>query len=623
MEENNKKVPLPDNEQERLKALQSYNILDSESEERFDRLAKLASEICQTPISLVSLMDEERQWFKSKVGIDVDETPREISFCQYAILDNKTLEVQNALEDKRFYDNILVAGDPKIRFYAGHPLTDKNGYNLGTLCVIDTVPKKLTEGQLNALEILAKEISDVIQSRKEQLLLKEYEKFFELSLDFMCIAGYDGFFKKINPTFTERLGYTEEELLANPFTSYIHEEDLDATYKEMESLADGNKTIGFENRYRTKNGDYIWLHWTAYPDPVTGQLFSVAHDITRLKEYEKFFELSLDFMCIGGLDGYFKKINPTFSEQLGYTDEEILKFPFTDLIYEEDLEATYKEMEKLGEGERTIGFENRYRKKDGSYLWLHWTAHPEPRTGQLFAVAHDITTLKDYEKRLEKSNEQLNNFSYVVSHDLKAPLRAISTLASFLEEDLEGKLDEETKQNFELLKSRVQRMETLIQGVLTYSRIGRKNIQIEKCDTKAVLEDVIDNLEIPEGFNITIPDVLPIVIYSKVQLTQVFQNLISNAIKYHHQSSGEVSISLNENPSEYVFSVQDNGPGIEEIYHTKIFGIFQTLHSKDEFESTGIGLSIVKKIIEEHGGTIKVESELGKGAKFSFTVPKN
>jgi GAF domain-containing protein len=160
-------------EQARLEALEQYEILDTEAENEFDALTKLASYICQTPISLVSLVDMHRQWFKSRVGLDVSETPREVSFCAHAIREDGVFEIPNALEDDRFRNNALVLGDPNIRFYAGAPLVDSNGFKLGTLCVIDRKPRHLTPEQRDALKTLADEVMARFELRKKEIVLKE------------------------------------------------------------------------------------------------------------------------------------------------------------------------------------------------------------------------------------------------------------------------------------------------------------------------------------------------------------------------------------------------------------------------------------------------------------------
>jgi signal transduction histidine kinase/CheY-like chemotaxis protein len=223
---------------------------------------------------------------------------------------------------------------------------------------------------------------------------------------------------------------------------------------------------------------------------------------------------------------------------------------------------------------------------------------------------------------LKKRNQELDNFAYVTSHDLKAPLRAIANLAAWLSEDLEGQIPEENQQQLRLMQSRVKRMDGLIQGLLEYSRVGRKKTPIKTINVKDVIQEAINSLSIPPEFKIVVAPNMPTLITEVLSLQQVFSNLISNAIKYHPTNLGKITISVAEQAHFHEFGVSDDGLGIDPQYHDRIFTIFQTLQPRDTIESTGIGLSIVKKIVEGQGGKIRVESQLGEGASFYFTWRK-
>ncbi|HEY4619217.1 MAG TPA: PAS domain S-box protein [Flavobacterium sp.] len=1040
--------PLPANELDRLKALESYSIMDSLPEKEFDALTQLASYICGTPIALVSLLDEDRQWFKSSVGLDVSETPRDISFCQYAIMGDEVYEVDNALENELFANNPLVTGDPNIRYYAGAPLRDSNGINLGSLCVIDTKPNKLSEEQKKALTILADQVMVLLCLREKndefQEIQKEFQNFIELSKDMVCIANVDCKFIKVNPAFTKVLGYSKEDLEGEPFTDFIHPEDLEKTYKEVEKLSHGNKTISFENRYRTKKGQYLVLSWNASPDPETGNLYCIARDMTIEKQREKeILDITSDLTAILNasefsmiateLDGTIKEFNRGAELLLGYKAEEVIgkaspaifhvldevmkrsedltielgekvelgfatfvakacksgvadshewtyvrkdgsSFPvqlsvtaiksvlgevtgylgiakditkekeaevnllnsnnlldesqsiaktgswkfdlitkdliwskgnykifefeelpanrlyaayrkllrpetlarldkaieksvstgqnfefLTDItfsdnrvkyiltlgqliknefgeivaaqgstqditektlaeqnlinsntlldesqriakigswkfntitkdlmlskghstifeldgvpadqlynayrarIHDDDLaklDEFDKNVIKTGEDYKTnyrilfpdnrikyiqeigqpfknekgeiIGLQgsildvtqktlaeqkiaekakeindvrsaldesaivtiadrkgiitfvndkfcsvsqydrdelighyhyvgnpeyqlNKFvkniwttiasgkvwkgdiknRAKDGSYYWVDSTIVPflddKGKPYQYIAISSDITEQKLAKENLnsalvdlEKKNKELDQFAYIVSHDLKAPLRAINNLSEWIVEDMPD-MPEMVSDNFGLLRGRVQRMENLINGVLDYSRIGRTKIEKEPVDTKQMLDQIAETLLPNKDFEISIAENFPVITAANILLYQVFSNLISNAVKYNDKPFGKVECFYESITGFHQFTVSDNGPGIAEEYHKKVFKVFQTIEARDKKESTGIGLSIVQKIIEEKGGNIRIESEENKGASFIFTLPK-
>ncbi len=224
---------------------------------------------------------------------------------------------------------------------------------------------------------------------------------------------------------------------------------------------------------------------------------------------------------------------------------------------------------------------------------------------------------------LESINKELDQFSYIVSHDLKAPLRAISNLSQWIEDDLAGLLNNQVKENMRLLRHRVVRLESLVNAILTYSKATKIITETEIADTGLLLKEVIDSLSIPAHIRIIkAAEQFPVIRTETVKLEQVFSNLLSNAIKYNDKDDGKIEVGFYETEEFCQFYVQDNGPGIEPQFQKKVFMIFQTLETKDSYESTGIGLSIVKKIIDEKGGKIWIESEKGKGARFVFTWPK-
>jgi signal transduction histidine kinase len=242
--------------------------------------------------------------------------------------------------------------------------------------------------------------------------------------------------------------------------------------------------------------------------------------------------------------------------------------------------------------------------------------------------AHDLVQLNKVlahtNVMLGDRNRELDQFAYVASHDLKAPLRAIANLSEWIEEDLEGQASPEVQQHMNLLRKRVHRMEALINGLLDYSRVGRSKVPIETVNVATLLAEVIDSLDPPPTFRIE-AKAMPTIQARRLPLSQVFSNLISNAIKHchrddgSHRDDGKIWITAQRKDKFYEFAISDNGQGIAPEHQTRIFTIFQTLEPRDKTENTGIGLSIVKKIVETEGGKVWVESEPGKGATFRFT----
>jgi signal transduction histidine kinase len=223
---------------------------------------------------------------------------------------------------------------------------------------------------------------------------------------------------------------------------------------------------------------------------------------------------------------------------------------------------------------------------------------------------------------LERRNEELNEFTHIVSHDLKAPLRGISNLSQWLTEDLQDQVPAENKEQLDQIKGQILRMDELINDLLQYSRVGQENVASKSVNLSKLLEEVIRFLAPLPEFQIQLPSNLPDLNTKEVLLKQVFSNLIGNSIKYHDKANGKIEVLVEDQDSFLQFTVIDNGPGIEPKHHRKIFGIFQKLAKSSDSKGTGVGLAIVKKIVEGQGGSIWVESQLGQGSAFLFTWPK-
>lgn len=225
--------------------------------------------------------------------------------------------------------------------------------------------------------------------------------------------------------------------------------------------------------------------------------------------------------------------------------------------------------------------------------------------------------------KLDTVSKELKDFAYIVSHDLKAPLRAISQLAMWISDDYMDALDDDGKDNMKLLLRRVKRLENLIEGVLQYSRAGRLMGDVTDQDLNEILTDVIEALDNPNGHSVEIVGTLPTFKADKKRIQGLFENLVGNAVRFMDKEKGEIKISCQEEGDFWKFGIEDNGPGIEEKDFERIFKIFQTLQPKDEVETTGAGLTVVNKIIQVYGGKIWIESKIGEGTTFFFTIPKS
>jgi PAS domain S-box-containing protein len=357
----------------------------------------------------------------------------------------------------------------------------------------------------------------------------------------------------------------------------------------------------------------------------------------QLSEYKYFFLNSNELTCIASMEGYFEKINPRFEVLLGHSMKEMTEHPFLEFVHADDRASTLKEMEKLGKGITTIHFVNRFRKKDGEYLLFDWNATPDNKTGKIYAIARDITRISEteaeiakYLQQLEVSNEQLaivnkelEGFSYSVSHDLRAPLRAINGYARILEEDYLDKFNDEGKNALLTIIKSSRKMGELIDALLSFSKMGRKELVTGLIDMESIVRSVVaeETFQEKQKISIDIGSIHPAK-GDQILIKQVWTNLISNAIKYSRRKPA-ISITIDSfiKDGMVVYKVNDNGAGFDMEYYDKLFGVFQRLHSQEEFQGTGIGLAIVHKIIHRHQGKLWAESKVNEGSCFYFSLP--
>jgi hypothetical protein len=395
---------IPNNEVERLHALREYSILDTLPEQDFEDITKIASEICQTPIALITLVDSDRQWFKSNHGLNVTETPRDYAFCAHAINNpNEILTVKDSRQDKRFVDNPLVTGYPNVIFYAGVPLINPAGFSLGTICVIDDKPRELSEKQLDSLR-------------------------------------------------------------------------------------------------------------------------SLSNQVVRLFEFRK--------------------------------------------------------MNKI---------------------------------------------LQESQKEIQTRNAELEQFAYVVSHDIKSPLNNIINLTTILTNDQKGKINQEGEQVIEHITNSSLLLKSLIDGIISHYM----GFNISVSDTKEINVDtlfieIVDLLDSKREYQITYNSDVKSIQTNEVAIKQILTNLISNSIKYNDKAEVKIDINVTSSIDLYNFTIKDNGRGIKKNQFSKIFETFATLGTMDRFNNsgTGIGLATVKRLIEKLGGSITLESDIGVGTTFKFSVKK-
>jgi PAS domain S-box-containing protein len=501
-------------------------------------------------------------------------------------------------------------------------------------------PILATDGHVSQILSVSRDMTE--RKRMEAVRLaaeQERDRFFSQSIDLLAIGNFEGYFERINPAFEQLLGFTEAEFVSRPFVDFVHPDDREATLAAAQSLAEGEIVVDFENRCQCKDGSDVWVSWNATPYQQSNCWYGVGRDITLRKsqsaallqserKFSAIFNQTFQLMGLVNLDGVLLEVNQAALDSIAAPESEIIGKSFWDAPWwhTEQLQQQLRDAIANSASGQFVRYEVEFPNLSGGVTITDFSLKPMfdevGRVESIVAEAHDITERKQAQADLEQRNQELDSFVYIVSHDLKAPLRGIANLSQWIEEDFEGSLSVVNQQQMTLLRSRIYKMEATIDGLLEYARIGMAVEAVESVCIAELLADVIDSIAPPPTFKISLPPELPTLSTRRLPLFQVLANLIGNGIKHHHSEAGSIQISIEDRGDCYEFAIADDGSGIAPEHHDRMFKIFQAVNPQNRSDSTGIGLAIVKKIVEAEGGTIWLESELGKGTTFYFTWPK-
>jgi PAS domain S-box-containing protein len=494
-----------------------------------------------------------------------------------------------------------------------------------------------------------------------------YRALFDSMPQLVWATNQDGWHTYYNRRWYEFTGLSEEESLGFGFATALHPDDREHTLQRWRRAWHDGESYEIEYRFRRYDGIYEWFIGRAMPVfDEEGRIVEWIGTCTNIHEQKRVSEEMSNFIAerqqaenrlrssesrhraladampllvwLATPDGTDFHYNQRYLQYTGLSSSDLTAEGWSTLIHPDDRdEALARWQASLANGflyER----EFRLRRHDGEYRWMLVRAVAVRDEHHAIAYWVGTNTIIEDQKRteemlrersaelahmahaLEVRNRELDQFAYVTSHDLKAPLRGIANLAGWIEEDLPD-ISPTIKQHLDLMRGRVYRMEALIEGILQFSRIGRVKQEPERVDVAELIDDVIDLLAVPPHITCTISVDLPPLFTQKLLLQQVFANLIGNAAKHGMRDDLQIEIRAQQHPEYIEFRVADNGQGIAPKYHERVFGIFQTLASRDKVEGSGLGLALVKRIIEQQHGKIWIESEEGAGATFIFTWP--
>jgi PAS domain S-box-containing protein len=500
---------------------------------------------------------------------------------------------------------------------------------------------------------LEKEVAE--RKRVEEALRESEGKLrtiFENVNDEIIYLDASGTVIDVNDRVEDIFGYKREELVGRNIAEF----DFTGPETRQQLMDDFVRAIGGEvpplRTYEMvrKDGSTISAELSGRPVQLgreAGSILVIVRDVSErrqaeeavLRSEEKFrtiFETARDLLVYLDNEGVIIDMNSRSEILLGYKRDEVIGTNFIELdVFEaQDVTKLRNIFDELLRQHRVIDLmELNLRRRDGTVVPVEVSTSPIEKDGMMtgwLSVVRDVSerkkaeaTLSRFASELARSNAELEQFAYVASHDLQEPLRMVRSYVQLLDKRYKGKLDSDADEFISYAVGGVDRMQALIEGLLTYSRVSTRGGEFGSVECESVLDRVLANLAlaVEDSGAVVTRDPLPQVMADGVQLGRLFQNLIANAIKFQGDEPPRVHVSAREGDKEWVFSVQDNGIGIEPSNAERVFAIFQRLHPQDEYPGTGIGLAVCKRIVERHGGRIWVESDVGHGSTFHFTIP--
>lgn len=641
----------PPNEAERLGALREYRVLDTLPEESFDDLTQLAGHICDAPISLISLIDEHRQWFKSAIGVPFRETDRDVAFCAHGIHEPDVFTVENAEEDARFLANPLVTGEQQIRFYAGAPLIAPGGHAIGMLCVMDRRKRQLNASQIDALRVLSRQVIAQLELRRHAREVEESEArlitvFRSCPVPVSVHRLSDRTFVDVNTAFTRMLGFTHEDVLGRTVAELgiVQPGDSAAMREELATARRvHDKEITVCSKAGTKNDVLV----STEVIELQRELHAVTTfiDITERKRAQETATLlsavveSSDDAIVGkDLNGIVTSWNRGAARLFGYTAEEMIGSSIMRLIPDDRLDEEHAIIAKIRSGEKLQHFETLRRTKDGRLIDVSVTAspirNPEGAVVGVSKIARDVTERKRLERQFLRAQrmESIGTLAGGIAHDLNNVLAPILMSIDILREAVQRETDQEL---LTTLGRSAQRGAELVKQVLSFARgVEGERILVNLVplvrEIVAVMKDTF-----PKSIQVSFTHDRDLwrVVGDATQINQVLLNLCVNSrdampdggtlnIRLANTTLDDTyaGMNLEARAGNYlVVSVEDTGQGIPVESRDRIFEPFFT--TKEVGKGTGLGLSTTLAIVKSHGGFINVYSELGKGTKFKVYFP--